>query len=148
VPAWGRVGFLRLAPFAKDNRAERIFFFPDPRGVTLRQVQALLAARDPAATDPAALAEKSVVVQGLGALEFVLHGPGADDLGGQAGAHRCAYGRAVADRGRPGGRARLGPRARRALLAPRDRARSDNPLHRTGAEAAKDFLNAAATAVE
>jgi predicted lipoprotein len=95
VPAWGRVSVLRFGPLQAENRFERMFFWPDPRGVTLRQVQSLLAEEDQTATDPATLAEKSVALQGLPAIEFLLFGGGSDDLA--AGApYRCAFAQAVA----------------------------------------------------
>lgn len=80
----------------ENNSAERLLFWPDRRGLGLRQVQALLSAVDATATAVATLREKSAAVQGFGALEFVLHGTGAETLLTQAGAYRCAYGRAVA----------------------------------------------------
>lgn len=97
VPAWGRVSVLRFGPLIEENRFEHFFFWPDPRGVTLRQVQAIIATKDPTATTPAELAGKSVAVQGLPALEFVLHGSDTEALAGGAGAYRCRYGSAIAD---------------------------------------------------
>ncbi|WP_280632249.1 imelysin family protein, partial [Bordetella pertussis] len=47
---------------------------PDTRNVMARQVQAALAAADPALLAPGALAGRSVALQGLPALEFVLYG--------------------------------------------------------------------------
>src|SRR5690606_30767337 len=51
---------------------------------------------DEALTDPSALAAKSVAVQGLTALEFVLYGTGAEELTAAKGSFRCRYGLAVA----------------------------------------------------
>lgn len=96
VAAWGEVSVLRFGPLQVENRFERVFFWPDPRGVIVRQVQALLAAGDEAALASGALAGKSVAVQGLPALEFVLHGAGAEELETARGLHRCRYGAAVA----------------------------------------------------
>jgi predicted lipoprotein len=59
-------------------------------------VQAALASQDPTASDATSLAGKSVAMQGLGALEFVLHGSGADELTGADGAYRCRFGAAIA----------------------------------------------------
>lgn len=95
VPAWGKVSVLRFGPLQAENRFERLFFWPDPRGVILRKVQGLVAGEDASAADPAALAGKSVAVQGLPALEFLLVGSGSDDLASGA-AFRCAYAGAVA----------------------------------------------------
>lgn len=77
---------MRFGPLVEENRYERLAFWPDPRGLGLRQVQALLAAEDEAALAPGALAAKSVAVQGLTALEFVLHGTGSEALAAPADA--------------------------------------------------------------
>lgn len=74
VRAWSGIAFLRFGPLAADNRAERIHFWPDRKGTGLRQLQRALAKRDPALTDPQNLAQQSVALQGLGALEFLLYG--------------------------------------------------------------------------
>ncbi|WP_244423581.1 imelysin family protein [Nitratireductor pacificus] len=101
VTAWGRVSVLRFGPLTAENRFERIYFWPDVRGVTLRQVQGFLASEEPVSA--ASLAERSVALQGLPALEYVLFGTGAETLGngeggnGQGGTRRCAYGAAIAD---------------------------------------------------
>ena len=73
-----------------------MLFWPDRKGIGLKQVQAALAAKDPTAADAAQLAGKSVAMQGLGALEFVLFGTGAETLAGTGDAYRCAYGAAIA----------------------------------------------------
>jgi predicted lipoprotein len=99
VTAWGRVELLRFGPLLERNRLERFFFFPDPRGVTQRQLAALLAAADPAALDPAQLASRSVAVQGIPALEYALYASGAEAqiaAGDAAGKYLCAFARAVA----------------------------------------------------
>jgi len=96
VRAWGPVSILRFGPLIEENRFERIFFWPDARGVTLRQVQALLAEEDPQAITPEGLSEKSVAVQGLPALEFVLFGAGSETLETAADTYRCRYGAAIA----------------------------------------------------
>ncbi len=87
---------VRVGPILEGNRQERLAFWPDPRGLGLKQVNTVLAAKDPAATDPATLAEKSVAVQGLTALEYLLYGDGSDTLTGPDGAYRCAYAAAAA----------------------------------------------------
>ncbi len=97
VTAWSRVELVRFGPILEDNAAERLFFFPDRRGIGERQVRATLAEEDPSATDPASLAEKSVALQGLGTAEMLLHGSGAEALAGGA-AYRCAFAGAVAAR--------------------------------------------------
>jgi uncharacterized protein len=96
VGTWAQAEVIRFGPITEDNRLDRVLFFPDRRGIGLRQIQAALAARDPGLTDAAKLAEKSVAIQGFGALEFVLFGTDSDALATAGGAFRCAYGRAIA----------------------------------------------------
>ncbi|WP_214471452.1 imelysin family protein [Mesorhizobium sp. dw_380] len=96
VYAWSSAEIIGFGPIKENNRLERMLFWPDRKSIGLKQVQAVLSAKDPAATDPAQLAGKSVAMQGLGALEFVLYGDGADALAGKGDPYRCAYGAAVA----------------------------------------------------
>ncbi|GAB4353754.1 MAG: imelysin family protein [Oricola sp.] len=93
--SFARVGFLRIGPLLQENRLERLLFWPDRRGIALRQVQGVLAGSDDSVTDPANLPAKSVGLQGFTALEFLLFGTGSDDLAGGA-AHRCRFAEAVA----------------------------------------------------
>jgi predicted lipoprotein len=94
--AWSYAEIIRIGPITEQNRLERMLFWPDRKGIGLKQVQATLAAKDAAAADPAQLPAKSVAMQGLGALEFVLYGDGAGRLAGKDNPYRCAYGAAVA----------------------------------------------------
>jgi uncharacterized protein len=96
VDAWSVVEIIRFGPIAEDNRLERMLFWPDRKGIGLKQVHSALANKDPTAADPAQLAAKSVAMQGLGALEFVLYGEGAETLAGKNDPYRCAYGAAIA----------------------------------------------------
>lgn len=96
VRAFGRIMVLRFGPLVADNRLERIFFWPDPRGAALRQVQGALADKDASLTDPAALAGKSVALQGLPALDVLLFGTGAEELGSVPGGFRCRFASAIA----------------------------------------------------
>ncbi|ESY77508.1 peptidase M75, Imelysin [Mesorhizobium sp. LNHC221B00] len=96
VYAWSSAEIIGIGPVKENNRLERMLFWPDRKSIGLKQVQAALSAKDPTATDPAQLAGKSVAMQGLGALEFVLFGDGADALAGKDDPYRCAYGAAVA----------------------------------------------------
>lgn len=95
--AWGRAEVIRFGPAAEDNRLERVLFFPDRKGAGLRQVQAALAKEEASAADAGTLKKKSVAMQGLPALEFILWGAGAEALARPGAGFRCAYGRAVAD---------------------------------------------------
>ncbi|UCI07545.1 imelysin family protein [Mesorhizobium sp. B1-1-8] len=96
VEAWSVAEIIGFGPIKENNRLERMLYWPDRKSIGLRQVQGTLASKDPAAADPAQLAGKSVAMQGLGALEFVLFGDGAESLAGKDDPYRCAYGTAVA----------------------------------------------------
>lgn len=96
VDAWSVVEIVAFGPIEENNRQERMLYWPDRKSIGLRQVQAMLAANDQTATDPAQLAGKSVATQGLGALEYVLFGDGAETLAKKDDPYRCAYGAAVA----------------------------------------------------
>lgn len=91
--AYGRIEFLRIGPLMEANRSDRILFWPDRKGIALRQVQQVLAEADATATEVGQLQQKSVALQGFGALEFVLFGTGSETFD----VFRCAYGRAVAE---------------------------------------------------
>lgn len=95
LTAWSTVEIITFGPIREDNRLERMLFWPDRKGIGLKQVQAALAGKDETAADSATLAGKSVAMQGLGALEFVLYGTGADALA-TGDAYRCRYGAAIA----------------------------------------------------
>lgn len=95
VERWSAIEIIRLGPALDQNRFERFLFYPDRKSTGLKQVQAILAKKDESATSPETLKGKSVAVQGLGALEFVLYGTGAEVLSGKEGDFRCRYGLAV-----------------------------------------------------
>jgi predicted lipoprotein len=95
IDSWSQIEIIRFGPVTEENRLERILFWPDRKSIGLKQVQAALAERDRTASDAKELAGKSVAMQGLGALEFVLYGTGAEELSGQTGSFRCAYGAAI-----------------------------------------------------
>ncbi len=98
VAAWSKVEIIRFGPVTEDHRYERLFYWPDPKSIGLKQVQAALAKRDEAVTRPDELAAKSVALQGLPALEYLLYGDGAEALGKSKGegTFRCAFAVAVA----------------------------------------------------
>jgi predicted lipoprotein len=96
VAAWSEAETIRFGPVTEENRLERILFWPDRKSTGLKQVQRALAEKDATATDPATLKGKSVAMQGLGALEFILFGTGAEGLALPGEDYRCAYGRAIA----------------------------------------------------
>ena len=99
VVAWSRVELIRFGPARDQNRYERLFFWPDPRGRGLQQIQEIIASEDATATSVDTLREKSVAVQGLFALEFVLYGTGSETLidnASPARSFRCRFGAAIA----------------------------------------------------
>lgn len=97
VLAWAGVEFLRLGPLAATGLPERFSYYPDPRNVVWRQLNALLAKRDASGLDAARLAEKSAAIQGLPALELLLTNDKkpitADDAEGR---YRCGLAAAIA----------------------------------------------------
>jgi predicted lipoprotein len=91
---FSHVELVRIGPLGMGDRLERLLFWPDPKGIALRQVQRALGSKDPSATDPARLEQKSVAMQGLVALEYLLHGTGAEALA-TGDAYRCDYAKAI-----------------------------------------------------
>jgi uncharacterized protein len=89
--AWSRIEWFRSGAVMNDNRLERMFYFPDRKGLGLKQVQAALATQDAGVSTPEKLAAKSVAMQGLGASEFLLFGTGNEALATKDGAFRCTY---------------------------------------------------------
>jgi uncharacterized protein len=95
VVAFSRIEFVRLGPLGRGDRLERLLFWPDRKGIALRQVQGALAEADPTAAKAETLKDKSVAMQGFGALEFLLFGTASDDLAAASG-YRCDYAQAIA----------------------------------------------------
>jgi predicted lipoprotein len=93
---WSNIEIVQIGPVIQDNLFEHILFYPDRKGVGLKQVQALIAKADPKDTTVDTIAGKSVALQGLTALEYVLYGTGSEDLIKQKNGFRCLYGAAVA----------------------------------------------------
>ena len=97
VASWGPVEFIRFGPVAKQNRLERLFYWPDRKGRGRRQVLRLLSAKDKSALDPGQLAVKSVAVQGLTALELILFSKASDQLASKGtDSFACSYAMAIA----------------------------------------------------
>ena len=92
VSAWASMEWFRQGPVLSENRVERFLFFPDRKSIGARQVDRALASENPAVTDTTTLAEQSVAMQGLGALERLLY-DGSPSL--KAGSHRCAFAIAI-----------------------------------------------------
>ena len=98
VESWSVVEPIRFGPVAQEHRFERIFYWPDPKGLGTRQIRDALAKQDKSVMESKDLTAKSVALQGLPALEYLLYGDGADTLtkGGAESAFRCSFAEAVA----------------------------------------------------
>jgi uncharacterized protein len=100
VSAWSDVEPIRFGPVADEHRYERIFYWPDPKGLGARQVRDALAKQDESVIDTTSLAGKSVALQGLPALEDLLFGDGAEALakpgGDSATLFRCRFAASIA----------------------------------------------------
>lgn len=96
IAAWGRVEILEFGPIKRNNRFERVFFWPDRKSIGARQVRRLLARQDAAIATPDVFAKKSVAVQGLTAFEMLIHGAGAEALAKPpVDQFRCRYAKAI-----------------------------------------------------
>ncbi len=149
VRSWAGVEFLRFGPLVEDNRFERIFFWPDPRGTVQRRTQAVLAKADVALLQAGALRADSVAIQGLPSLEYALFGGNeallgdAAKPGGPGAGYRCAYATAVAVNvaGLAGEIAQAwGPQGQMAQHF--QQPGPNNPLYRSPAEVAAETIKA------
>lgn len=95
VHAWARIQHIRFGPARTDNRWQRIAFLPDPRGVVRRQVAKAIADRPAELVSVEAISGQSAALQGLPALEILLHA-NADDEAEDARAYSCRLAQAVA----------------------------------------------------
>ncbi|WP_149738931.1 imelysin family protein [Rhizobium sp. RU20A] len=95
VAKWSRVEILRVGPALEENRFERFLFFPDRKGLALKQLQAILSTKDKTALTAEGLKGKSVAIQGLGPLEYLLYGTGNETLA-TGDDFRCRYAMAIA----------------------------------------------------
>ncbi|WP_425374209.1 imelysin family protein [Neorhizobium lilium] len=139
--SWARIEIVRVGPVIEQNRFERILFYPDRKSTGLKQVQAALTKGDESVTDPVALGTKSVAMQGLGALEYVLAGNGAEELLKTPQSFRCRYGAAIA--GNIGNVARQVSEiwdAPDGIAKTWEQPGPDNPAFRTGGEAITALL--------
>lgn len=142
--AWSAVEFIRFGPARQDNRYERLFFWPDRNGRGLNQVQGALTSADETVTSVESLQGKSVALQGLLALEYVLFGTGSESL--QNGdVHRCSYAQAIAgsiaDTSQDMLGSWLGPEGYAQLMLSTG---ADNPVYRTDGEALQELLRSMA----
>jgi predicted lipoprotein len=98
VQAWSLVEPIRFGPVAEQHRYERIFYWPDPKGLGARQVREALDKEDATVTEAASLSAKSVALQGLPALEYLHYGDDAGTLakGGGKATFRCRFAETIA----------------------------------------------------
>ncbi len=96
VHDWSVAEVLRDGPVIRENRFERVYFFPDRKSIGLKQVQAMLARKDESDIDITTMHEKSVALQGIGAAEFILFGTGSEELAAGKENYRCHAGLAIA----------------------------------------------------
>lgn len=152
LESWAGIEFLRFGPLVAGNRYERIHFWPDPRGITLRQVQGLLVSTEPV-PDAQALAHSSVALQGLPAMEYVLYREGGlledDARKGDDFERSCAYAVSLA-----GNLAAVGTQLYQAWQEQGGYARqfatpsASNPLYRSEQEVAAEAMKALSTGLQ
>lgn len=95
--AWGRVEFLRFGPALSKGRIERILYYQGGKYSGISQIKKVLNTQDKTAIDVPRLSKKSIAVQGLEALEFVLFAEGSLSLSRKnSSPFRCAYAKAIA----------------------------------------------------
>lgn len=92
--SFARVETMRFGPLVQKNRLERLYFWPDRRGLALKRVQRALTERDETVLKSANLKSKSIALQGLGGLEFLLYGTGSNEM--YENAFRCQFAVAIA----------------------------------------------------
>lgn len=97
VAAWSAIEIVRTGPVLDEHRFERVLFYPDRKSIGLKQVQAAIIEEDETALDPDYLPQKSVAMQGLLALEFVLFGTQYETMFDSPKSYRCRYGEAIAE---------------------------------------------------
>lgn len=97
VLAYAAVEHIRFGPAQEDYRLERLAYWPDRKGRGLRAVRKILKQKDKSNWDPDRLAKKSIAVQGLTALEFLLYGTGSESLAKEKPrSFRCRYSYGIA----------------------------------------------------
>jgi predicted lipoprotein len=87
--AWAAIEMIRSGPAAEDFRHERFSFWPERKNAVERGLSNLLKRPDPASLTAADIRKESAAVQGLPALERLIH---ADDPPDEI---RCSLGKAI-----------------------------------------------------
>jgi predicted lipoprotein len=98
VLAWAGVEHLRLGPMLSENRYERFAFWPDPKGLGLKQIAAAIRDKDASVTAVETLRAKSVALQGLTAFEVLFWGAEAEKALAKPAERGfiCAFAKAIA----------------------------------------------------
>lgn len=149
VQQWSTIEIVRVGPVIEGNRFERFLFFPDRKSTGLKQVQRILATSDETATSVESLKGKSVAAQGLGALEYVLYGTGAEVLPTEKNGFRCRYGAAIADNLKAvAGELHAEWEKPDGIQAAWEKPGPANPIYRDGKEAATELLGILVHGVE
>ena len=71
--AWQRIQWVRFGPIATNNDDWKLQFWPDKKNLVARKVQEILNQKQPITQKH--IAEASVVIQGLSALEYLIYEP-------------------------------------------------------------------------
>ncbi len=148
--AWAGVEVLRMGPASEGGRAQRIAFWPDPRGALERQIRAALAERNKALVTVEGLSGQSAALQGLPALELLIADTAAPmEADSEDGRYRCGLAVTIARNV-----ARLAAELRDGWTKAggwRDRmlgAGPDNPSYATAGEAAADMVKSLLTGLQ
>ncbi|WP_397451486.1 imelysin family protein [Pseudomonas sp. NA-150] len=94
--AWAELQPLLIGPLAEGNRAWQVQFWPDKKNLVGRQVEQLLSAQPQ--VDASALANASVVVQGLSAYEYILYDTSIDMANAEQKSRYCPLLMAIGER--------------------------------------------------
>ncbi len=150
LSTWAAVDFMHFGPMGSEGRYERFAFWPDVHGTGTRQLRQFLASQDRKLIEPGTLAGQSAAVQGLPALESLLYSGSKALLHASAPeAFRCALAGAVADNlNSIASDVLSGWTAEKGWSVLMQNPGPDNPVYRTHAEAATEFLKAILTALE
>lgn len=96
VEKLAEIEFLRFGPMQQKGMREKLFFWPDPRGILPRQMRQFLAGPEAQSATIETIKKQSAALQGLPALEILLTtdkpnlGPGSES------AKNCAVARGIA----------------------------------------------------
>lgn len=140
--AWAAVEHLHTGPASIGHRGERIYFWPERKNVTQRQLAALLRSPEAASLTAGDLTGRSVAVQGLPALEMLIFGGEAEAALLAGDAARCGIVRAItANVAAVASEMAQEWSAEDGFLAVLGHPETANPFFATGAEAAQRLFN-------